>query len=148
MPIISTSIKEVHASRIDIDAKPSDVKPGPINNVINIKDIYEKKIEFGNIKKALIFLYDFTSKYTLEQPKDKLGGEIRIVGEIVYTDEDKELANILKSWKKDKKVEHQAMEMVLKVALNIAQVQAIIMSERVMLPPPVKLPRIVSSREE
>ena len=148
MPILSTSVKEVHASRIDINAKPENVKPGPINNIINIKDISERKIDFGNIKKALVFVYEFVSRYTLENPKDQIGGEIKVVGEILYSDDEKELANIMKSWKKDKNVEHQSMEMVLRVALNIAQVQAIILSERVLLPPPVKLPRIVSSREE
>lgn len=142
MPVFKTQFKKSSAVRNEI--KGNDAKLGPLKNDISIMDVKELEAPKGtkSERSAIIFEYKNTTLYTLEEPKNKNLGEIEIVGEIVFIEEDKVIKEILKKWKKDKKIDEKLLEFILNVAFEEAQIEALEQAKKVMLPPPIPLPRL------
>lgn len=108
-----------------------------INNNISIKDVKEIDLFAGkNKQKGLNFIYVFISSY---EPKI---GKIEITGEVHYMIEDKKKKEVINSWKKDKKVPKDIMTDILNTVLARCNIQAIILSRDINLPPPIPLPKV------
>lgn len=109
-----------------------------INNNVSIKDIQEDNFSLGKDKQqnVLRFIFEFTSKY---EPKI---GSILFEGELLYLEEPKKAKEILSSWKKDKKLPNEIMAGLLNTILTKCNVQALILSQEVNLPPPIPLPKV------
>ena len=108
-----------------------------INNNVSIKDVVEDSFSFDKDKQNVIkFIFEFTSKY------EPAVGNILFEGEILYMDEPKKTKEILASWKKDKKVPKELMAGLLNTILTKCNVQALILSQDVNLPPPIPLPKV------
>lgn len=108
-----------------------------INNNINIADVKESDISFGKAsQKAIIFKFEFTSKYDPEI------GNILIEGNTVYMGDDKVMKTVLEGWKKNKEVPQEVMSEVLNNVLSKCNVQAIILSRDIQLPPPIPMPKV------
>lgn len=109
-----------------------------INNNVSIKDVKEKDLIPGkNIdQKGLDFVFEFVSKY---QPNL---GEIKLNGSVLFVGSKKTVDDVMKSWKKDKKIPKEAMTAVLNTALTKCNIQALILSQQVNLPPPIPLPKV------
>ena len=123
-----------------LSAEKHDAAKGKIdiNNNVSIKDIKEDDFSFGKDKKqnVLRFIFEFTSKY---EPNV---GNILFEGELLYMEEPKKAKEILADWKKDKKVPKELMAGLLNTILTKCNVQALILSQQVNLPPPIPLPKV------
>src|SRR3989338_7332504 len=122
-----------------IEAEKKETGKGKINisNNVAITDVGEKDLSLGNEKqKVLSFTFEFTSKY---EPNV---GSIKLVGDVLYMDESKKVKQILDDWKKDKKLPKEIMAGILNTILNRSNVQALILSQDVNLPPPILLPKV------
>ena len=108
-----------------------------INNNVSIKDIKEDSFSFGSNKQNVIkFIFEFTSKY------EPSVGNILFEGELLYMEDPKKTKEILTSWKKDKKIPKEIMGGLLNTILTKCNVQALILSQEVNLPPPIPMPKV------
>jgi|SRR3989338_322587 len=109
-----------------------------INNNVSIKDIQEDNFSLGKDRQQNIlrFIFEFTSNY---EPNV---GKILFEGELLYMEEQKKAKELLTSWKKDKKLPKELMEGMLNTILTKCNVQALILSQQVNLPPPIPLPKV------
>ena len=109
-----------------------------INNNVSVKDVHEDNFSFGKDKQqnVLRFIFEFTSKY---EPNV---GNILFEGELLYMEEPKKVKEILASWKKDNKLPKEMMAGLLNTILTKCNVQALILSQQVNLPPPIPLPKV------
>ncbi|HLC50192.1 MAG TPA: hypothetical protein VJI97_02085 [Candidatus Nanoarchaeia archaeon] len=108
-----------------------------INNNVSIKDVVEDNLSLGKEKQtALKFSFEFVSKY---EPNL---GKIAIEGNLLYMTDAKKAKEILASWKKDKKVAQEIMAGLLNTVLTKCNIQALILSQDVNLPPPIPLPKV------
>jgi hypothetical protein len=142
MPITKSQFRESVAVRNVITAEK--VRLGELKSDIKITDI--KNIDIGKAKDmgtgALLIEYEYKVELGLSEPKNQSLGKIVIIGELIYVEDSKLTNDILSDWKKDKKVRPAFMQEVLNYALREAQIEALEQSKKVMLPPPVPLPKI------
>lgn len=108
-----------------------------IRNNISIKDVSTTNLSLGSRKQqALKFAFEFTSDYD-----PKIGG-IKLGGEVTYLAEDKKVQEILKEWKKAKQIQKSLMTVIVNNVLAKCNVQALILSKDINLPPPIPLPKL------
>jgi len=108
-----------------------------INNNVTIKNVEESDLALGkDNQNVLRFIFEFTSKY------EPAIGNILFEGELLYLEEPKKAKEILSSWKKDKKIPKELMAGLLNTILTKCNVQALILSQEVNLPPPIPLPKV------
>ena len=138
MPIVRTSLRESKVIRNDIKGK---MKLGQLKSDIIIRDIVEISSEKGG-RGAAVFVYEFKTEYNLAEPKGKKLGTIDVVGEVFYVDAEKVIKETIKEWKKGKKIKKDILQAILNVAFEEAQVEALYQSKKVMLPPPIPLPKL------
>ena len=122
-----------------IDAEKKELVKGKINinNNVSIKEVEEKDLSLGNQKqKVLNFTFEFISKY------DPDIGSIRLICEVLFMDDSKNVKEILDGWKKDKRLPKETMTNILNTILSKCNVEALILSERINLPPPIPLPKV------
>ncbi|MBD3248505.1 hypothetical protein GF336_00485 [Candidatus Woesearchaeota archaeon] len=122
-------------------------KKGPLKGKINIKnDISVKNIEEHELaqtkeKKALKVTCDFLAKYAPDF------AQIEMTGEVIYVDDAKKIDDVLKDWKDSKKLPKEVMTAVMNTALQKCNIQALIMSKEINLPPPVPLPKVSAEKK-
>jgi hypothetical protein len=132
MTIVNFVFTKIQAERISsIEGKIS------IRNNVSIKDISKMELDFGAKKQpALKFSFEFTSDY---EPKM---GNITLNGDVTYMEDDKKIQEILKEWKKDKKIQKDLMTTIMNNVLAKCNIQALIISKDINLPPPIPLPKL------
>ena len=124
-------------NKVNVERKEAAKGKINISNNVAIKDIEQKELPFGKEKQnALKFTFEFTSKYEPEI------GAIVLGGDVLFVDDAKKIKEILDSWKKDKKISREVMASVLNNVLTRCNIQALILSQEVNLPPPVPLPKV------
>ena len=57
-------------------------------------------------------------------------------------EESKKIKELLDGWKKGKKLPKEIMPSILNTVMNKANIQALILSEQINLPPPIPLPKL------
>jgi hypothetical protein len=122
-----------------INVEKNEVGKGKVNisNNVAIKNIESKGISLGKDKQdALRFTFEFTSKY---EPKL---GNILLGGDVLFLTDAKKSKEIVDGWKKDKKVPKDIMAGILNTVLAKCNIQALILSQEVNLPPPIPLPKV------
>ena len=132
MTIVGFNFTKIHAE------KDNSVQ-GKINiqNKVSIKDIDTADLALGKDKQnGVKFTFNYASKY---EPKV---GEILLEGDLMYLTDAKESKSIVDEWKKDKKISQKVMGLVLNTVLTRCNVQALIISKDVNLPPSVPLPKV------
>ena len=73
---------------------------------------------------------------------------INFIGDILLMEEAKKAKEILDGWKKGKKLPKEVMTGILNTVLNKCNIQALIMSEQINLPPPIPLPKLQPAQEK
>jgi len=129
-------------AKINVERK--EVQRGKINisNNVAIKDVESTDISLGKEKQnALKFTFEFTSKF---EPKI---GSILLGGDLIYLGDVKKVKEVLDGWKNDKSIPKDVMTSILNTVLTKCNIQALILSQDVNLPPPVPLPRVQTSAE-
>jgi len=128
-----------------IEAEKKEVGKGNvnINNNVTIENVEEKDLSLGSQKqKVLNFTFKFTSKY------DPDIGNINLSGNVLYMEDSKKVKEILDEWKKNKKLPKDIMTKILNVVLNKSNVEALVLSDHVNLPPPIPLPKVQVGQEK
>ena len=128
-----------------IEAEKKEMIKGKINinNNVNINQVEEKDLSLGNQKqKILTFNFEFIAKY------DPNIGSIKFTGEVLFMGDVKQTKEILDGWKKNKKLPKEVMPNILNTIMSKCNIQALILSEQINLPPPIPLPKLQASQPE
>ena len=126
-----------------IEAEKKDIIKGKINinNNVHINKVEEKDLALGNQKqKVLSFTFEFVAKY------DPNVGSIRFTGDVLFMDDSKKVKELLDGWKKDKKLPKEIMPPILNTVLNKCNIQALILSDLINLPPPIPMPKLQAAQ--
>ncbi len=114
-----------------------------INNNIRIMNVEESDVVTQKNASALNISFEFSSNYTSDKSKEKSDvGQILITGSAVYVDDKRKILSMLKTWNKDKKLPEDIISGVLTELLTRANIEAVILSKEVNLPPPMPMPRV------
>lgn len=132
MPIIS-----VNFNKINVERKDAPVGSISINNNVALKDVEKIDLSAGATKQeGLKFKFELSAKY---EPKF---AEMNILGDVIYLDASAKIKQILEGWGKNKNIPKDVFEQVMNVALTKSNIQALIISQIVNLPPPIQLPKL------
>jgi len=131
MPIIGFSFDKINLQRKSAVKGKVD-----INNNMKVVDIEPRDLSFTKGQGGVNFRFDFMANY---EPNI---GFINLTGEIIFMDSDKKIKEILSDWKKNKKVDKIIMSQILNHALMKCNIQALVLSQEISLPPPIMLPKI------
>ncbi len=108
-----------------------------IKNNVAIKNVEKKEFTFGKNKQTgLRFVFEFVCEY------DPKIADITLEGEVIDIQDDKRCDTILAEWKKTKKLEPAMMSNILNQVLSKANIQALILSKDMGLPPPIPMPKV------
>ncbi len=136
MPIVGFGLTKIIAEKTGQIKGKVDIK-----NNVSVKDVRPADISLGKEKNnAAKFVFEFSSSY---EPGI---GKILFEGEVLYMEDPAKIKEILDSWKKGQKVAQEIMAPVLNSILNKCNVQALILSQDINLPPPIPLPKVQISR--
>ncbi|PIN76324.1 hypothetical protein COV18_00225 [Candidatus Woesearchaeota archaeon CG10_big_fil_rev_8_21_14_0_10_37_12] len=106
-----------------------------VNNNVILTDV-EKTDLTASKQGALKFYFEFTANY------DPKIGDINLNGFLTFVDKAEICDEVAKSWKKDKKVPKEIMSSVLNTVLSRCNIEALLFSREVNLPPPIPLPKV------
>ncbi|MFH1399613.1 MAG: hypothetical protein ABIG95_05885 [Candidatus Woesearchaeota archaeon] len=135
--MILMSVVGFNFTKIDVDKKSAARGKINIKNNISIKEVAETDLSFGtNTQSGLRFLFEYTSLYEPDI------GQIMLIGEVLYLEESKKAKEIVKRWKKDKSLAPELIREIINTALTKCNIQALILSQYVNLPPPMPLPKV------
>ncbi len=110
-----------------------------IKNNVSVKDVENTDLSLGSSKEnAIKFIFEFTSEYT------PAIGQILFIGEILHMSDAAKQEEILKNWKKNKQVPKDTMTEILNTVLMRCNVEALMLSRDVNLPPPIPMPKVQS----
>ncbi len=108
-----------------------------VNNNVAVREIEKTDLTFGTSKQdALKFTFEFKAAY---EPKI---ANMTFEGEVTYFDKPEAIEEIFKGWKKDKKVAPEIMSNVLNSILTKCNIEALLLSREVNLPPPIPMPKV------
>lgn len=109
-----------------------------VKNNVQIKEVEKTDFSFGAAKQAgLKMIFEFKSVYN---PRI---GEIAFEGEILDLEDDKVVQDVLGEWKKKKKLPDQLMSTIINAILTKCNIQALVMSRDLNLPPPIPMPKVL-----
>ncbi len=108
-----------------------------VNNNVAVREIEKTDLTFGTSKQdALKFTFEFKAAY---EPKI---ANMTFEGEVTYFDKPEAIEEIFKGWKKDKKVAPEIMSNVLNSILTKCNIEALLLTREVNLPPPIPMPKV------
>ncbi|MBI2147253.1 hypothetical protein HYU19_02120 [Candidatus Woesearchaeota archaeon] len=111
-----------------------------IKNNVSIKNVEKADLSLGKARQdGLKFSFEFSCIY---EPNI---GQIIIEGDVLDLQDKKDVDEALTSWKKDKKLDPTLMRNVLNTVFGRCNVQALILSRDINLPPPIPIPSAVRS---
>jgi len=128
-------------TKISIERKGEPKGRVDINNNISIKDVVAANFGLGKTKeKGVRISYEFTSNYNPDIAEILIAGDVLFIGE--------ENDEILKGWKKDKKMPKEIMQDLLNTIMMRCSVESMILTKDLNLPPPIPFPRLQESTPE
>ncbi len=106
------------------------------NNVI-ITSVDKGDFTVGTAKQPLLKVgFEFTVMY---EPKI---AKVEILGELLFLESEAQVDELQKSWQKDKSLPKDIKAALLTSIIQRANIEALILSREVGLPPPIQLPRV------
>ncbi len=122
-----------------INVQKKETATGKINiaNNVGIVDIQKSDMQLGKSKQhGLKFLFEYKSLYEPNFARIELGGVV------LYLGEEKKTKEILEGWQKEKKIKKDIAEKIINSILTKCNIQSILLSNTVNLPPPVPMPKV------
>ena len=124
-------------NKIEVERSPQVKGKISIKNNVQFTDVQKADFFLGKSKQeALRFTFEYTSTY---EPK---AGKVLLKGDLVAVDDAEKVKEVVDSWKKNKKVPKEVMVPVLNSILSKCNVQTIILTKEVNLPPPIPMPKV------
>ena len=131
------SIAGIQFTKIVLDKKSPAKGKVSVNNNVAVKEVSKTDLSFGAAKQnALRFDFEFKVLY---EPNI---AEMLFSGFLTYFEKPEVIEEVLKSWKKDKKVPKEIMTPILNNVMAKCNIEALILSREVNLPPPMPMPRV------
>ena len=130
------SIIGFNFTKINVERKKQTSGKINISNNVTITDVSEKELSFSQDQKGIQFIFDFSSKYEPDL------GSINLIGEVIYIEEKNKVKDIVENWKKSKKIDKSLMTAILNNVLMKCNIQALLLSQTINLPPPIPLPKV------
>ena len=132
MTLVGLQFDKIHLEKF----KPISGKVS-VNNNVALKNVEKTDLKFGTSKQnALRITFEFVANY---EPKI---AKILLLGNITYFDKSEKIDDLFKTWKKDKKLPKEILTPVLNTILTKCNVEALVLSREINLPPPVPLPKV------
>ncbi|MBW2973432.1 hypothetical protein KY346_03500 [Candidatus Woesearchaeota archaeon] len=132
MTVVGFQFDKIVVDRMDAPKGKMNVK----NNIV-IKDLEKKEINVGKAKQnLLVFKFEFEANY---EPKI---AKITLNGTTTYVEKEEKVEELIKGWKKDKKIPKEIMAPLLNNILTRCNIEALILAREVNLPPPIQLPKV------
>ncbi|MEM2121643.1 MAG: hypothetical protein QXU20_03240 [Candidatus Woesearchaeota archaeon] len=135
-------IVAVNFTKICAEKKPAQIQKLNINNNIRITSVEEAKIEVKPGDSALKIIFEFESNYEPEI------ANLKIVGEAIDVEDKKNAKTILNDWTKNKKISENFLTDIMNVILSKCNVEAILLSKELNLPPPLPMPRVGTKKKD
>lgn len=108
-----------------------------VNNNVVVKDVGVVELVFGaNKQDVLKFDFEFKANY------DPKIAELTFTGSLTFFDKKERVSELAASWKKDKKIPKDVMNPILNSILSKCNIEALILSREVNLPPPIPMPKV------
>lgn len=108
-----------------------------ISNNISITTVEKSEVAFG-VKPQLGLKITFLF-HTVYDPDF---GSIELHGNLLYLSDQKDVEEVFADWTKAKKLPADVMKPVLNAVLGKCNIEALVLSRDLTLPPPVPLPRV------
>lgn len=105
-----------------------------IRNNLNIIDVAQENLPIQKSEDVLKFTFEYVVEYMSDV------GLIKIAGHILFMDDPKKTKEIIKYWKKEKKVTDEVMQQIINTILFRCNIKALSLSQEVNLPPHIPLP--------
>ncbi|MBW3015086.1 hypothetical protein KY330_01575 [Candidatus Woesearchaeota archaeon] len=141
MAIVGFNFTKINVEKLQTLKGKIDIK-----NNVSIKDVAKQDLILGSNKQdALRFDFEYIASYNSDK---KQNANIKLYGEVIFLDTQDKVKKLLETWKKSKKVEPLVMQQVMNTALTKSNIQALVLSRDVNLPPPIPLPRLNLSSEK
>ena len=105
-----------------------------IRNNLNIIDVAQENLPIQKSEDVLKFTFEYVVEYMSDV------GQIKIAGHILFMDDPKKTKEIIKYWKKEKKVTDEVMQQIINTILFRCNIKALSLSQEVNLPPHIPLP--------
>ena len=139
MPVVSFKF-----DKILVERKKELEAPIKVNIDTKIVDIKQEDVPLAGGAKQLVlrFFYDYIVEYAPNQ------AEIKMQGNLVYYEPKAELDEVMKEWKKSKKISPKVTRAVLNNVLMRCQIKALVLAQDVNLPPHIRLPLLTASKKE
>jgi len=135
MPIIGFNFDKINIEKLKkVEGKVS------IKHNIGIKDVNEEKLLIGKSEEVLNFSFEYEVQY---EPKI---GNLLLKGTIIYLDEPKRIKEIMKNWKKNKKLPQELMSQLINTIMFRCNIRSLSLSQEVNLPPHIPLPKVSPSK--
>lgn len=135
------TILGVNFLKINVEKKNAIKGKVNIANNVSIKNVQKADLNIGSTKKtSLNFEFEFTSKYEPDF------AEMLFTGHLVWMGEEKQVKEIEKDWKNNKKIDKAIMAKIMNAILTKCNIEALIMSRELNLPPPIPLPKITEKQ--
>jgi len=132
MPIVGFNLE-----KINVEKKEPIKGQVKVKNNVSVKSVEGKELSLGNTtKQGLKFNFEFSIIY------DPKIGNIFLQGSILYIEEEKKVKDILKNWKKDKKIPNDIMVELINTILMRCTVKTLAFAQEVNLPSHLPLPRV------
>lgn len=135
MPVIGLKLDSIDAKR-NKDTFGGELKINSTPKIVSVKEIDVNAIG----KKALALGFEFGADYMPDI------AHIKINGEVIYVS--KKSAEILKKWKKDKKVPEEVGIEVLNHLFRHCLLKVATIAEDLQLPPPLNFPVVRPKTEQ
>lgn len=130
MPIIGLNYTKIEAER------KGSVANTEINTTPKILDVKESKVQgFGKDLDVLLIDFQFWSEFKPDM------GSINILGTLIY--QSGKAKDILKTWKKDRKLPDEEQVEVVNHVFRKVSLEALHLADILQLPPVINLPKLV-----
>ena len=129
------SILGINFTKIDAERKAPIKGKININNNIVIEDVKKHDFKLSD-QESLRIEFKFTADYNPNI------GTIVIKGDTIIVDLPKKIEEILKQWKKDKKLPEDILAQVMNNLLTKCNIEALVVGREVGLPPTLNMPKI------
>ena len=124
-------------TKINVNKKEAAKGKVNISNNVGIVDLQKSDLQLGATKQSGIkFVFEYKSAYEPDFAHIELGGIV------VYLTDEKDAEKIISDWKKEKKLNKDVAEKIINNILTKCNIQSIILSNTVNLPPPVPMPKV------
>lgn len=137
MPVVAVAFRHIIAERRELKKQLTSLD---IDSTPKIVNVAEKELAVFENTPSVVMDFEFR---TLYQPGL---GEIRFIGELVYTTKDAK--NLVKDWEKNKALPNEIDAEVKNFLFRKCLTFAINISEQMQLPPPLGFPIIQSQKKE